>query len=114
MSVVFLGQPLVILNSFKHASELLDKRSVIYSDRPQLAFGGTIVGWDQILVLLRYGAQFREYRRLMSRVLGTRKSVAQYLPVIEAQSAYLLSRLMQDATDIPAQIRKCVLRSCHH
>lgn len=30
-----MSQPIVILNSVKAATELLDRRSIIYSDRPQ-------------------------------------------------------------------------------
>ena len=33
-----LGKELVLLNSEKVANDLLDKRSSIYSDRPQLPF----------------------------------------------------------------------------
>ncbi|KAI0351255.1 cytochrome P450 [Trametes cingulata] len=106
MSLTLLGQPMIIINSFKHAYELLEKRSAVYSDRPHLTMAGDIVGWDQILVLLRYGAQFREYRRLMARALGSRRSVAAFAPVIEAQSAQLLARLYRDSTDVADQIRK--------
>lgn len=109
MSIVLLGQPMVIINSYKHAYELLEKRSGIYSDRPHLIMAGDIVGWDQILVLLRYGGQFREYRRLMARVLGSRKSVVAFTPVIEEQTSQLLVRLLREPTsDLPEQIRKYV------
>ncbi|TBU24874.1 cytochrome P450 [Dichomitus squalens] len=107
MSVVLLGQPMVIINSYKHAYELLEKRSAIYSDRPHMIMAGDIVGWDQILVLLRYGNQFREYRRLMARVLGSRKSVEEFVPIIEEQTGKLLARLLREpASDLPSQIRK--------
>ncbi|RDX49051.1 cytochrome P450 [Lentinus brumalis] len=107
MSIVLLGQPMVIINSYKHAYELLEKRSGIYSDRPHMIMAGEIVGWDQILVLLRYGGQFREYRRLMARVLGSRKSVNAFTPVIEEQTCQLLVRLLRKPTsDLPSQIRK--------
>lgn len=111
MSIVLLGQPMVVINSYKHAYELLEKRSAIYSDRPHMIMAGDIVGWDQILVLLRYGNQFREYRRLMARVLGSRKSVESFVPIIEEQTGKLLSRLLREPTaDLPSQIRKYVSR----
>ena len=109
MSVVLLGQPIVVINSYKHAYELLEKRSAIYSDRQRMIMAGEIVGWDQILVFQRYGHQFREYRRLMARVLGSRKSVDAFMPVIEEQTSKLLLRLMREPTsDLPSQIRKLV------
>ena len=110
MSIVLLGQPMVIINSYKHAYELLEKRSGIYSDRPHMIMAGDIVGWDQILVLLRYGSEFREYRRLMARVLGSRKSVEAFVPIIEEQTGKLLVRLLREpASDLASQIRKYVL-----
>lgn len=109
MSVVLLGQPIVVINSYKHAYELLEKRSAIYSDRPHMIMAGDIVGWDQILVLLRYGSQFREYRRLMARVLGSRKNVESFVPIIEEHTGRLLCRLLREPTaDLPSQIRKYV------
>ncbi|PIL26201.1 cytochrome P450 [Ganoderma sinense ZZ0214-1] len=107
MSIRLLGQPMVIINSYKHAYELLEKRSGIYSDRPHLTMAGDIVGWDQILVLLRYGNQFREYRRLMARVLGSRKNVESFVPIMEEQAGKLLHILLREPTaDLPSQIRK--------
>ena len=110
MSIVLLGQPMVIINSYKHAYELLEKRSAVYSDRPHLIMAGEIVGWDRLLVFLHYGSQFREYRRLMARVLGSRKTVEEFTPVIEEQTSQLLVRLLRDPkSDLPSQIRKYVL-----
>ncbi|KAG5646918.1 hypothetical protein DXG03_001994 [Asterophora parasitica] len=37
-----LGQPLIILNSIKAISDLLEKRSGIYSDRPVLPMAGEL------------------------------------------------------------------------
>ncbi len=112
MSIVLLGQPMVVINSYKHAYALLEKRSAIYSDRPHMIMAGDIVGWDQILVLLRYGSQFREYRRLMARVLGSRRNVESFVPIIEEQTGKLLGRLLREPTaDLPSQIRKYVSRA---
>ena len=110
MSVVLLGQPMVIINSYKHAFELLDRRSALYSDRPHMIMAGDIVGWDQVLVLLRYGPQFREYRRLMARILGSRKSVGAFAPVVEYQTGRLLLRLLRSPVEklssLPGVVRE--------
>ena len=112
MSIVLLGQPMIIINSYKHAYELLERRSAIYSDRPHMIMAGDVVGWDQVLVLLRYGPQFREYRRLMARALGSRRSVESFAPVVEYQTGRLLLRLLRTpvtvVSDLPAQVRKYV------
>lgn len=33
-----LGNPVVILNKFEHARELMDRRGAIYSDRPWMVY----------------------------------------------------------------------------
>jgi hypothetical protein len=42
-SVCIFGQPLVVLNTFKAATEMLDKKSSIYSDRPVFQMSGELV-----------------------------------------------------------------------
>ena len=39
--VEVFGKPMVIINSVKIAKDLLDKRSLIYSDRPRLVSPGS-------------------------------------------------------------------------
>ncbi|KAH9856137.1 cytochrome P450 [Lenzites betulinus] len=103
-----LGRRLLVVNSLTHACELLEKqsRSVLYSDRPRLIMAGEVVGWDQLLVLSPYGDQFREHRRLMARVLGSRKTVQQFAPVLEKQTGLLLRRLLHDPSDIQGELRQ--------
>ena len=36
--VHILGHPVIIVNSFKYANELMEKRGALYSDRPQMVF----------------------------------------------------------------------------
>ena len=36
--VHILGHPVIIVNSFKCANELMEKRGALYSDRPQMVF----------------------------------------------------------------------------
>lgn len=33
-----LGSPVVVLNKFEHARELMDRRGAIYSDRPRMVY----------------------------------------------------------------------------
>jgi len=51
VSVSVFGQQMVILNSAQTAIEMLDKKSLIYSDRPIIPMGGELVGWKKLLVL---------------------------------------------------------------
>lgn len=39
-SLTVLGHPIIVINDYKIAVDLLEKRSAIYSDRPVLTFAG--------------------------------------------------------------------------
>lgn len=50
-----LGSNLIILDTYEAATELLDKRSRIYSSRPSIPFAGSLMGWNSIFPLMPYG-----------------------------------------------------------
>jgi len=100
------GQDTIILNSSKAAYDLLDKRSAIYSNRPVLVMAGEIVGWNRILGLVPYGPRFREYRKFMSRFVGSRVSMASLAPLQERETAKFLARVMADPGSLVQQLRK--------
>ncbi|KAF8879055.1 cytochrome P450 [Infundibulicybe gibba] len=52
-SVSVFGQPIIIINSLKPAVEILSIKGKIYSDRPQLAMGGELIGWKNVTALER-------------------------------------------------------------
>ncbi|KAH9947304.1 cytochrome P450 [Amylocystis lapponica] len=106
LSVTLLGQPMVILNSFEHAVEMLEKKSAIYSDRPTLVMGGKMVGWDRTLVLLPYGNRWREYRRIFSSTIGTRRSIQSHIPLLETETQRFLGRLLRQPDGLTQQVRK--------
>ena len=101
-----LGQEMIILNSSKAAVDLLDKRSANYSFRPVIMMCGEIIGWNQSLALLQYGPRFREFRKYMSKLIGTRASVEKFAPLQEKEAAKLVARVMADPGSLPHQIRK--------
>ena len=101
-----LGQDTIILNSSKAAFDLLDKRSVTYSDRPILTMGGEMVGWNRSLGLTLYGPRFRESRKFLNRFVGTRASVEKLAPLQERETAKFLVKVMADPGSLVQQIRK--------
>ncbi|EPT02822.1 hypothetical protein FOMPIDRAFT_54955 [Fomitopsis schrenkii] len=106
MSVSILGQRMVIINSAQVAVELLDRKSSIYSDRPHMVMIGEMVGWTRIVSLHNYGPRFRETRRLLSQMLGSREKVAHLAPLLEAEEHRFLLRVMRDPGSLVAQVRK--------
>ncbi|EJD37779.1 cytochrome P450 [Auricularia subglabra TFB-10046 SS5] len=64
--VVHLGvlvRDVIVLNSFKAAKDLLDKRSAIYSDRARFPMVGELMGFEWTVAMQRYGDYWRMHRR---------------------------------------------------
>jgi hypothetical protein len=101
-----MGQEMIILNSSKAAVDLFDKRSANYSDRPVVMMCGEIVGWNRSLALLQCGPRFREFRKYLSKCIGTRGSMERFTPLQEKEMAKFLARVMADPGSLVHQIRK--------
>ncbi|TBU32655.1 cytochrome P450 [Dichomitus squalens] len=107
VSVTILGQPYVILNSEKHPKEMLEKKSSIYSSRPVIAFGGELVGWKRILVLQPYGNTFREHRRMIFQLIGSKKNMARFVPLVDAKTRDFITEVYREPESLLKHIRKC-------
>lgn len=74
-SVSTFGTRLIILNSPKAVTDLMDKRSAIYSNRPTYTMAGKLCGWNDVLVLLPYAARLRSYRTMVHKMIGTKSAL---------------------------------------
>lgn len=64
------NRPILVCNSAEAASDLMEKRAAIYSSRPRLVMLGDAIGQTgKNQVVLEYGDQWREHRRLFVRAL---------------------------------------------
>ncbi|KAF8909685.1 cytochrome P450 [Gymnopilus junonius] len=117
VSVSVFGQQMIILNSVKHAIEMLDKRSSVYSDRPTMQMGGELVGWKNTLVLLPYGDRFRNFRKLFHRAVGSQAAASEFQPVQEIESRRFLKRILANPEKLATHVRKTagavILRISH-
>ncbi|CAJ2510785.1 Uu.00g064100.m01.CDS01 [Anthostomella pinea] len=104
-SVSLLGTTIVILNSAQATGELLEKRSPIYSSRPQSVFGGDMCGWNQTTGPLAYGDRLRNHRKSMHSVLGTRASLSRFLPLQEIEVHRFLFRVLETPSDLIKHVR---------
>lgn len=105
MSIKILGQPMIIISSTRVVEDLLEKRSLIYSNRPVFTFVGEIVGWSNAIALLQYGHRFREFRKYMSRLIGAKAAMERFDPLVEHETAKFLARVMADPSSFSQQIR---------
>ncbi|KAB5591977.1 hypothetical protein CTheo_4563 [Ceratobasidium theobromae] len=100
--IIFLqlfGYNIIVLNSARAASDLLDKRSALYSDRfcPPMIKDPTLLDWSSAPSMMEYGDTWRHHRRLMNDWLNPR-AVAQFYKLQEDQSRSLLKRLLNLST----------------
>ncbi|KAF4597022.1 hypothetical protein EYR40_007472 [Pleurotus pulmonarius] len=82
---------------FHEWSKLYEKRSALYSDRPNMnVYVG--IGWDSILVFLPYGQRFRKHRQLLHSHFGQHAG-PKFQP-IQLQNALILAQgLMENTKD---------------
>lgn len=86
-----MGQPMIIVNS-ADIMEQLDRRGSIHSDRPRLEMGGELVGYSKTLVLVPYGTRFRNYRKHISKMIGSPGAMSKFQPMEEAETHMFLKR----------------------
>lgn len=121
------GQGLVFLNTPEAAFDLLDKRGVIYSDKPHLIMVGELYvsiisltsaydlnlvrsscGCENMVAFTPYSDQMRRQRRLMQAALGS-SSIKHYHPLLELETKPFLRGLLEDPFKFQDHLRRCVL-----
>ncbi|QRV73455.1 cytochrome P450 family protein [Ceratobasidium sp. AG-Ba] len=72
ISLQFLRKTIVVLGSSQAAIDLFEKRSTIYSDRPQniILTDKRLIDWENAVPFTQYGERLRTYRRIFSTWLG--------------------------------------------
>ncbi|KAJ6508628.1 cytochrome P450 [Mycena sanguinolenta] len=101
--VQMLGKHVVILNSVKAATELLEKRATIYSDRPTIPML-PLIGWDFNLTFMSRTDEWRERRRLFHQHFR-RDAVSAYRPVQLRKVQDLLRGLLSIPEDFAAHTK---------
>ncbi|KXN85011.1 O-methylsterigmatocystin oxidoreductase [Leucoagaricus sp. SymC.cos] len=61
------GQPVIVLNDIEIAQELLEKRSALYSSRPQSRMLVEVIGFRALFGLMPYGDEWRMQRRIFQQ-----------------------------------------------
>ncbi|KLO09898.1 cytochrome P450 [Schizopora paradoxa] len=66
-----VGRPMLILNSYDDAKELLSNRSAIYSSRPSLIMAVELERLDWITTFIPYGDLFRKHRAFQAHFMNS-------------------------------------------
>ncbi|KAF9495887.1 cytochrome P450 [Pleurotus eryngii] len=90
-----LGSPIVVLNSYKAANDLLGVRSTLYSDRPMSTMLNELLGWKTLTSFLPYGHAWRARRRAFWQEFNPEHST-NHRPKQLWYSRDLLRRLLED------------------
>ncbi len=69
-----MGQKMCIINSAKVATDLLDNKSAIYSDRPPMLMVKELMGWDFNMGFQSYNAEYKKSRKLFHHGFNPRAS----------------------------------------
>ncbi|KAF8513276.1 cytochrome P450, partial [Gautieria morchelliformis] len=102
--IKIFGQSMVIVDTADIAYELFEKRSAIYSDRPELPMLVDLMGFDWAVPLMRYGEAWRRHRALMHKKFHP-AAAAKYHPIQAKHTLRLLRRLCESPDDFVEHIR---------
>ncbi|KAL5531037.1 hypothetical protein ACEPAG_3913 [Sanghuangporus baumii] len=91
------GRRFFMLSDLSVAQDLLEKRSSIYSSRPELPMA-KLIGRDKTALFLPSGSRLKKTRKLMVAFLNAR-SEEFYIPVIEGETYRFLHRLLREPED---------------
>ncbi|KAG9308639.1 cytochrome P450 [Chiua virens] len=111
------GYNIIVIGSAKIAEELLEKRSVNYSDRPRSVMCGELSGWGKIMLLSHNNEWFRTHRKWIAQEIGSYASITKLHRMIEHETRRHLRRVLQDPERLQAHVRKnftsMILRISH-
>ncbi|KAF9007490.1 cytochrome P450 [Cyathus striatus] len=99
-----MRSPIVILNTYQACSDLLEKRSDMYSDRPLSLLCRKIMGWERALTLAPYGDLWKRSRRMAAQSLR-KEAVKQYLDIQQKDVVKYLGSLLTEPEKFVANIR---------
>ncbi|KAH8885882.1 cytochrome p450 monooxygenase [Thozetella sp. PMI_491] len=104
-SLMLGSKTMIVLSSDVAVKDLLDKRSGMYSDRPDMFIGQRIASGNLRLVVMRYGDNWRMIHRMIHNILNIKAAVT-YVPYQDLENKILLSGLLDSPDDMLFHIRR--------
>ncbi|KAL9708633.1 hypothetical protein Ac2012v2_008181 [Leucoagaricus gongylophorus] len=102
------GQPIVVLNSAQAGTDLLDKRSSIYSSRPHMTMFLEIMNINHFFSFLPYGDIWRRSRRLLTQYFSPKTLDRDKDRITDFVRGVLIAGLYQAPQDFRSHIRSCI------
>ncbi|KLO17442.1 cytochrome P450 [Schizopora paradoxa] len=102
-----LNQTVFVINSYEIAVELLEKRSLNYSDRPSTITLSELQQWDWAFTMKPYGEEWRRLRAPLQKFFDP-ANLAQLDNVLEYEAEKLLHNLIRSPGDYEMHVRTAV------
>ncbi|KLO09739.1 cytochrome P450 [Schizopora paradoxa] len=99
------GQSIVIINSYEIAVDLLERRSLKYSDRPNSVMLNELQGWDWMFANLPYGDHWKRKRNPLQRFLES-SNAAHHEQILKSEVQKLMRQLIHSPRDFYSDIRR--------
>ncbi|TCD64628.1 hypothetical protein EIP91_003830 [Steccherinum ochraceum] len=100
-----LGQSVIVISSPALVSELLNERHHGYDNRPKLTMMCDLVGWDQTTVFMPANQVWREHRKNMSRLFGSKAAVGKFFGIELLGARKLMRRILEEPTGVKAHLQ---------
>ncbi|KAJ7837531.1 cytochrome P450 [Mycena olivaceomarginata] len=105
-----LGNPILVLNTAAAASDLLEKRSGIYSSRPIRTMIVELIGWDWLFSAFPYGSWWQAHRIMFNRHLPPNGSSVVWHPLQIQEAHAMCRRLLESPQEFRYHVRKTAAR----
>ncbi|KAF9449667.1 cytochrome P450 [Macrolepiota fuliginosa MF-IS2] len=103
-----LGRPIVVLNDIRIAKDLLEKRSGLYSSRPELPMLTEVIGAKEFFGTMPYGDEWRNHRRIFQQYFSSKKQYHVEESAVEFVRKGLLPNIYQAPQDAHEHVRSCI------
>ncbi|KAF7366793.1 Cytochrome P450 [Mycena sanguinolenta] len=104
LMVEVMGQKICIINSYEVANDLLNDRSLIYSDRPAMHMVNDLMDWKFNMGLQSYGPMYKKHRKVFQHGFNRRESNG-YQHVQTRENTLLLEKLLTDPSKYDHHLR---------
>ncbi|CAA7268859.1 unnamed protein product [Cyclocybe aegerita] len=98
------GTSMIIIDTFDAATELLDRRSSLYSGRPRMPMINEVIGWDFNFAFMDYGDRWRQHRKLMHQ--SFHPTAVEHFHPQQLRSARNLIQKLATKDDILSELRQ--------
>jgi hypothetical protein len=106
LHVDVLGDSIIVLNNAKHAINMLNKKSRLYSDRPTFMMASHLIGWEDGLIPLC--KTWSECRELYAQFMGTQSKIEAFEGVLQGETFGYLQHILADPVAWVGHTKKCV------